>query len=200
VSSYFRPAPKAGPWVSPVFVPTVNLGPWVRSKDRAFYDIEMRKAVADRWGLGSVYDLNPDGAVYDLAPRPEGREAAWFPEAPVSQIYPQAQDDDDIDLFEEVLGPQATYQLFGSLAVEQQKSGEGDKKFEAFKTLLPEKLRKKVEATEAAVKKAVAPPPAPVIIQAPPQKAESRTGEYVAIGLGVLAAFGVGYAVGRRSA
>ena len=198
MSRFFTPAPKAGPWTSPVFVPTVHLGPWVRRKDRAFFT-ETNMAIADRWGLGSVYDLNPDGAVYDLYPRPMGREAEWFPEAPVSQIYPQSQDEDDIDLFEDVLGPQATHELFGSMAVEQSASSEEKKrKLEAVKTLLPEKARKRVEAIESTVKKALAPPPAPVIVQAKAPEAD-RTGEYVAIGLGVAAAFGVGFALGRRT-
>jgi hypothetical protein len=193
--SYFRPAPKAPAWSSPVFVPTVHMGPAVRQKDRLLLETT-QMAIADRWGLGSVYDLNPNGAVYDFYPRPQNAESRWFPEAPVSQIYNEG--DDDRDLFEDILGPDEAQRLFGSAAVEPPKRPKKtmEQRVEEIKAVLGPKQRSAVSS----VQNLLAPKPQPpVIITTSKQEAQERTGEMVVVGLGLFAAFGAGFFLGQRN-
>lgn len=163
-----------------------------------------RMAVADRWGLGSVYDMNPRGAVYDLFPPPEGRFAEEFPMAPYSQIDDnEIEDVEDIDLFDEILGPDTTRQLFGSAAVDAKAENKAKAKnvYQTAKSFLPQGKREVVEKIEAAAKRALTPPapPAPPVVIHEKAKVEDQTGLYVAMGAGVLAAFGAGYYMGRQS-
>lgn len=208
--SFFERAPAAPPWVSPVFIPTVSLGPYVGRKDRLRLET-VQKAVADRWGNGSVYDWNPDGGVYDLYPPPQGRNAEYFPPAPVSAITPLELD--DIDLYEEILGAEGARNVFGAEATTPKapraprvpgQPGQAKKVYESVKSVLSPGQRGAVERIERGVTAAVRPPAPkqlPTVVVTTPKKAqEDRTGEYVMAGVGLLAAFGIGYAVGQSRA
>jgi hypothetical protein len=168
------------------------MGPAVRQKDRLLLETT-QMAIADRWGLGSVYDLNPNGAVYDFYPRPQNAESRWFPEAPVSQFD---NEDDDRDLFEDILGPDEATRLFGSAATEPPKKKTMNERVEEIKRVLGPKQ----SAAVSSVQNLLAPKPQPpVIITTPRQQAEDRTGEMVVVGLGLFAAFGAGFFLGQRN-
>jgi hypothetical protein len=167
------------------------MGPAVRQKDRLLLETT-QMAIADRWGLGSVYDLNPNGAVYDFYPRPQNAESRWFPEAPVSQFD---NEDDDRDLFEDILGPDEATRLFGSAATVPPKKTMNERVEEIKKVLGP-----KQSAAVSSVQNLLAPKPQPpVIITTPRQQTEERTGEMVVVGLGLFAAFGAGFFLGQRN-
>ena len=189
------PVSPVSPYMSPNFLPTA--GRFARGKDIGF-QVQMRRALDDRYAHGAVWDDNPDGAVWDLDPRPR-RFASQFPPAPDTYDEIDAWLDADAALFEGV---------FGSAAEASSEKGQGLQKFkEAVFDLVKKKpqgpgaqVKEGLEQARAQAERLLSPPPQPpLLIQTPAQHQADTTKAVVAAGAVALVALGIGYALGSRA-
>lgn len=180
MSAFLHPIPPSDPWVSPVFVPTARM----RRKDRDFLDLrmheELRMAVADRWGVGPVFDMNPSGAFYDMVPN--SAHPAYLPPAP-EWPYP-------------ITPAGYPRRGRGSFAGETKP---GQRIVEQVKTLFAKKDSSMVDEARRKAGQILAPQAPPVSFQTASQRQESVATTVLAAGAITAVAFGVGFLVGRMT-